>query len=94
MYPEVYLEPTSALERAASWLLEVLSWLFWPIPGSKVHDEAFCRAVKERNDELEKPEGERDEAVLLELTERMLRLQLERCQESNKGVVPRASPGA
>ncbi len=81
MYPET----DSVLERAASWLLEVLSWLFGPIPGSNAHLDAFDRVVKQRNDELEKPEGQgqKDEAVLLELTERMLRLQLERCQVRN-----------
>ncbi|KAL4420889.1 hypothetical protein ABPG77_001230 [Micractinium sp. CCAP 211/92] len=76
-------EPASRrplLEQAASWLLEVLSRLFGPIPGSKVHDEAFCKAVKDRNDELNKPEGQRDAALLQELTEQMLRLRLERCQ--------------
>ncbi len=84
-------EPASGrplLEQAASWLLEVLSRLFGPIPGSKVHDEAFCKAVKDRNDELNKPEGQRDAALLQELTEQMLRLRLERCQVRGKGLLP------
>ncbi|KAL4451744.1 hypothetical protein ABPG75_007408 [Micractinium tetrahymenae] len=76
----MYVEQGSALDRAASWLLEGLSWLFGPIPGSQAHVDAFCRAVKQRNEELSKPEAQRDEVRLQELTKQMLRLQAERCQ--------------
>ncbi|KAL4444312.1 hypothetical protein ABPG75_012049 [Micractinium tetrahymenae] len=44
------------------------------------HREAFFRVVKERNDERAKPPGQRDEARLLELTKRQLRLRIEACQ--------------
>ncbi|KAL4451754.1 hypothetical protein ABPG75_007416 [Micractinium tetrahymenae] len=73
-------EPVDALERAASWLREALSWLFGPIPGSDAHWQAFCRTVKQRNEELSKAEGQRDEVRLQELTKQMLRLQAERSQ--------------
>ncbi|PRW56675.1 D-alanyl-D-alanine dipeptidase [Chlorella sorokiniana] len=48
-----------------------------PAPGTPEHREALCRAQKERNDELGKPPGQRDEARLLELTKRVLRLRVE-----------------
>ena len=40
----------------------------------------MLRAVKAKNDELAKPQGERDEARLLELRKRVLRLSIESLQ--------------
>ena len=51
-----------------------------PAPGTPEHREALFRAKKERNDELGKPASQRDEARLLELTKRVLRLRAEWAQ--------------
>lgn len=63
---------------AMSWLLQALAeWLGFepsPVPGTPEHREALCRVVKQVNDERAKPPGQRDEARLLELTKRRLRL--------------------
>ena len=49
-------------------------------PGTDERLEVLFRARKERNDELGKPPGQRDEARLLELTKRVLRLRAEWAQ--------------
>lgn len=48
-----------------------------PTPGTREHREVLFRSIKERNDELAKPPGRRDEARLLELSKRVLRLRIE-----------------
>ncbi len=67
---------------AASWLLESLSWLFGPFPGSRAHVDLYFETVRLRHEELRKPEGERNEPRLLHLTKKMLRLESERTQVS------------
>ncbi|KAL4444327.1 hypothetical protein ABPG75_012064 [Micractinium tetrahymenae] len=59
---------------------QVLAWLeelFRPEPGTPEHREAVLRTVKQRSDERAKPSGQRDEARLLELDKRLLRLSIE-----------------
>ncbi|PRW56998.1 D-alanyl-D-alanine dipeptidase [Chlorella sorokiniana] len=53
---------------------------FEPAAGSPEHRELLYRARKERSDQLAKPPGQRDEARLLELTKRVLRLRAEAAQ--------------
>ncbi len=56
-------------------------WLGWePVPGTPEHREALFRAVKAKNDELAKPPEQRDEARLVELKKRVLRLRIEAIQ--------------
>ena len=56
-------------------------WLGWePVPGTPEHREALFRAVKAKNDELAKPPEQRDEARLLQLKKRVLRLCVETLQ--------------
>ncbi|KAL4419500.1 hypothetical protein ABPG77_002286 [Micractinium sp. CCAP 211/92] len=66
--------------RADSWLLKIVNWLFGPVPGSQAHVDLFFDTVRLRNEELRKPEGQRDEARLLQLTKQKLRLEAERHQ--------------
>ncbi|KAL4444300.1 hypothetical protein ABPG75_012037 [Micractinium tetrahymenae] len=65
-----------------SWVLHALAELLRsePTPGTPEHREALFRAVKERNDERAKPPGRRDEARLLELEKRLLRLRIKAAQ--------------
>ncbi|PSC74214.1 hypothetical protein C2E20_2651 [Micractinium conductrix] len=49
-------------------------------PGTPEHREALFRSIKERNDELAKPLGQRDQARLLEPSKRVLRLRIQACQ--------------
>lgn len=72
----------SVFERARAWLLEAASSLFGPIPGSRAHVDALFDTIKLRNDEMSKPAGQRDEARLLQLTKRVLRLVAERNEVS------------
>ncbi len=67
-----------------SWLLQALVTLkrdffdaIAPDPGTPEHLEALKQSIKERNDELAKPPGLRDEARLLWRTRRLLRLRTE-----------------
>lgn len=69
-------------ERAVAWLLEAVSLLFGPNPGSQAHVDALFDTLKQRNEELSKPAEQRDEARLLQLTRRRLRLLAERCEAS------------
>lgn len=73
-----------SLASAMSWLLQALIALkrdfqdvLAPDPGTPEHREALKQSIKERNDELAKPPGFRDEARLLWLTKRVLRLRIE-----------------
>ena len=70
-----------------SWVLQGLARLFIgePTPGTPEHREALFRCIKERNDELAKPPGQRDEARLLELSKRVLRLRYQACQVNKSG---------
>lgn len=77
----VVTQPDASLsEWAVAWLLEAASLLFGPIPGSRAHVDVLFNTVKQRNEELSKPAQKRTEARLLQLTERWLRLVVERCQ--------------
>lgn len=63
------------------WLQSVVDWLgLEPAPGTPEHREALFRAVKAKNDERAKPPGQRDEARLLELCKRVLRLRIQTMQ--------------
>ena len=51
-----------------------------PIPGSARYRDALNRCMKQRNEELDKPEEQRDAARLLELTKRVLRMRINMCR--------------
>ena len=66
---------------AMGFLQALAEWLgFDPAPGTPEHREAYFRAVKAKNDEQAKPAGQRDEAKLLELRKRVLRLGIQTVQ--------------
>lgn len=69
-------------ERAVAWLLETASLYFGPIPGTNAHVDALFNTFKLRDEELSKPAGQRNEARLLQLTKRGLRLLTERSEVS------------
>lgn len=70
-----------------SWLLDTLTELLRsrPVPGTPEHKEAAYRAFKERSDERAKPPGQRDEARLLELDKRVVRLRIQSAQVRREG---------
>lgn len=47
-----------------------------PVPDAPRHRDAMHRYMKERNEELAKPAGQRDSARLLQLTKRVLRMKI------------------
>lgn len=67
-------------------LLQALAGLLGiePTPGTPEHRGALFRSVKEWNDELAKPPGQRDEARLLELSKRLLRFRIQSYQVNRR----------
>lgn len=64
------------------WLSKLFVGSSTEITTRKQLREAFFSSVKDYNDEAAKPAAERDEARLLELGKRKLRLQRQSCQAS------------
>lgn len=85
---------TSALAESDPWWLKTANWLFGPIPGSQAHTDLFLNTVRLRQEELQKPEGRRDDAHLLELTKQKLRLEAQRYHVRAWSCFPRAGGAA
>ena len=77
---------TQPAQQAMSGLLQALANMLGVehTPGTPEHREALFRSIKERNDELAKPLGQRDQARLLEPSKRVLRLRIQACQVSRR----------
>lgn len=81
------LNQGQAASADMSWFLHALTeWLrSETVPGTPEHREAHARAFRERSDELRKPPGQRNEARVLELSKRCLRIRIRSCQVTRKG---------
>lgn len=73
-----------AHKSLAGWVLDTVNWLFEPDPGSQAYVKILADTIKSKNNEKNKPEGQRDEQRLLELNKQVLRLQAKRWQVSNE----------
>lgn len=78
----MYQPQETARARVSEWLVNTLSRLFGPIPGSQAHVDLFFDTVRLLSEERRRPEGQRNEARLLQLTKQKLRLEAERSQVS------------
>ena len=90
--PASAYRPTQALPQRGmpGFFQSLAEWLgFEPAPGTPEHREALCRAVKAKNDEQAKPAGKRDEAKLLELRKRVVRLTIQTVQVGGALYSPR-----